>query len=120
MRQCGEALLQSQSVGRPDGKHSNATLCAACATQQVRAAAFRRVGKGAVDEHNESTVLAAVTCLGMIRAGNGVDGHSFIEGQIRARFGTREEPADFRRDVALSRWQWSGKANGAFGRRLRA
>lgn len=106
MRQCGEALLQSQSIGRSDGKDSNATLCATCATQQVRAAAFCRVGKGAVDEHNESTVLAAVMCLGMIRAGNEVDGHSFIVRQTRTRAGTREEPADFRRDVALSRWQW--------------
>jgi hypothetical protein len=105
MRQCGEALLQPQSVGRSDGKHANTALCATGATQQMRAAAFRGIGKGAVDERDKSTVLASEMRVGRIHAGGGMGTHRSILGQIRARAGTRrEEPADFCRDVALSRW----------------
>ena len=58
MRKGNEALVQPQSVGGSDGKHSDATLRAARLAQQVRPAPFRGIGKGAIDERNEGAVLA--------------------------------------------------------------
>ena len=82
MPEGGEALIQPQSVGGSDGEYSNAALRAACPTQKVRPAAFRGIGKGAIDERNESAVLALEMCLGMIRIGDGVGTHGPIVGQM--------------------------------------
>jgi hypothetical protein len=78
----GQALVQAQSVRGSDGEYSNAALCAACAAQEMRPAAFRGIGKGAIDERNESAVLALEMCLGMIRAGDGMGAHRSIVGQM--------------------------------------
>jgi len=78
----GEALIQAQSVGGSDGEYSNAALRAARAAQEVRPAAFRGIGKGAIDERNESAVLALEMCLGMIRVGDGIGTHGSIVGQM--------------------------------------
>ena len=82
MPEGGEALIQPQSVGGSDGEYSNAALRAACPTQKVRPAAFRGIGKGAIDERNESAVLALEMCLGMIRVGCGMGTHGSIVGQM--------------------------------------
>jgi hypothetical protein len=78
----GEALFQSQSVGRADSEYSNAALRAACPAQEVRPAAFRGIGEGAINKRHESAVLALEMRLGMIRVEYGMGTHGPIVGQM--------------------------------------
>ena len=121
MPEGGEALFQPQSVGRADGEDSNAALRAAGTAQEVRPAAFRGIGKGAIDQRNKSAVLALEMCLGMIRVGYGIGAHGSIVGQMLWACGCSAICADFDGNRSLLRDQrGAGKANGAFaGRRLR-
>ncbi|HZD46028.1 MAG TPA: hypothetical protein VE109_08095 [Acidobacteriaceae bacterium] len=82
MRKGGETPDQSQSIGGSDREDSDAALRAACAAQEVRPAAFRGIGKGAIDERNESAVLVLEMCLRIIRVGYGKDTHGPIVGQM--------------------------------------
>ncbi len=57
MLEGGEPLAEPERVGRADGKDSDAALGAAGTAEEMRAAARRGVGEGAVYESDKGVVL---------------------------------------------------------------
>jgi hypothetical protein len=58
-----ESLLESERVGRPDGKDSNTALRAARAAQEMGAAPDGGIGEGAIDQGDKAPVLVLELCI---------------------------------------------------------
>ena len=73
-----KAFFQSQGVGRPDGKGSDAALRAARTAQEVWATAGSGIGKGAVNQGDEGAVLATKMRVWLVRIADEIGAHTSI------------------------------------------
>jgi hypothetical protein len=111
MLEGGESLAEPEGVGRAYGKDSDAALGAAGAAEEMRAAARRGVGEGAVYKSDKRAVLPAKEHTGWIHVACEVRAHplmvSLHEGDDIATRGMRDEPRHDWESCGMRPWRHS-------------